>query len=278
MFIKRSSDLSLTKRLTKKHWVIICLVCTLAAVGVVLIMTVQQNDGDTAVYQEIRQNVAPVVVAPVVPDPKPIELPEPEMVNNGVHHSDRTIDFEALFEKNQDIIAWISVPGTEIDYPVLRSQDNTDYLTHDATGKYNGAGAIFMDKANSPDFTDRNTVIYGHNMNNGSMFAGLHQFQKSDFFEQNREIKLYTPDGMRVYEIFGAYVADDNNILYHNNFSDDEVWKAYIENIFHNTDLSANILQKQIGADDQIITLSTCVHNQKTQRYLVQGVLTKDAG
>jgi len=241
------------------------------------------NTGDPDIYKEIRQEVAPevVVIAPVpvqddvlITEPTPEPTPEP--IDSGIRSPDREIDFETLFKRNPDTLGWINVPGTIIDYPFVGSRDNTDYLLRDIGGNKSDFGTIFMDMGNSSDFSDRNIVIYGHNMNNGTMFAGLHKFSDIEFFDENREIKIYTPAGMRVYEIFAAYVTDDDNILYQTDFSDDMVWESYVNKIFRNKDLSANLMQIQIGGDDQIVTLSTCVRGEGDRRYLVQGILKRD--
>jgi sortase B len=222
---------------------------------------------------EIPEEIVPVVVEPQPEPPAPEPEPEPEPPDDGIRPPDRDIDFDALLEINEDTIAWIAVPGTLIDYPVVTSKDNYDYLERGFDGKHNWYGTPFMDMGNSSDFSDRNTVIYGHNMNDGTMFAGLHKFRDLEFFEETREIKLYTQEGMRTYEIFAAYITDDRNILFEMNYSDDEVWAAYTSEIFSIED--ANLLTKQIGENDQILTLSTCVKDEFYQRYLVQGLLIK---
>jgi sortase B len=217
-----------------------------------------------------------IVPQPEPEPPAPEPEPEPEPPDDGIRPSDRDIDFDALLEINEDTIAWVSVPGTLIDYPIVASVDNNDYLQLGFDGKWNLYGTPFMDMGNNPDFTDRNTVIYGHNMNDGTMFAGLHKFKSEEFFQEIREIKLYTPEGMRTYEIFAAYLTDDRNILFEKDFTDDAVWKTYIEGIFANED--ANLISKQtkqISENDQILTLSTCVKDEFYQRYLVQGLLNK---
>ena len=108
------------------------------------------------------------------------------------------------------------------------------------------------------------------------MFAQLHDFASPEFFEQNREIKLYTPEGMRVYEIFAAYMTDDRNLLYETDYSDDAVWEDYISEIYGLKVSGAIFLQNEIGKGDRILTLSTCVTGDDEQRYLVQGVLKRD--
>ncbi|MBM6801848.1 class B sortase [Mediterraneibacter glycyrrhizinilyticus] len=112
-----------------------------------------------------------------------------------------TVDFEALKEINPDIVAWLKIPGV-LDYPVVQGTDNSYYLSHTFRGQYNIAGSIFLDSRNKADFSDSRSIIYGHNMKDGSMFHVLRKFQDWEFYKENREIWLYLPDGsVRVYEI-----------------------------------------------------------------------------
>ena len=210
------------------------------------------------------------------PEPEPTLEPTQEPVDYGICEPDREIDFETLTNRNTDVIAWINVPGTEIDYPVVISYDNYEYLVRDLDGKRSTSGTIFIDMINHPDFSERVTVMYGHNMRNGTKFAGLHKFRDAAFFAENREFKLYTPEGMRIYDIIAAYVTDDRNILYQTDYSDDVVWKEYIEKVFGNTDTRANLLILPVGENDRILTLSTCVSGRDEERFLVQGLLRKN--
>ena len=151
-------------------------------------------------------------------DGEPVEIP---------------IDFEALWEINPEAYAWITIPGTEIDYPILQSEtDNTYYLTHNIEGEESPEGAIFTEDYNSKDFKDPNTVIYGHNMRNGSMFQGLHEYMDRAFFDENREVLIYLPDKILHYEIFAAYLYDDRHLLESFDFEDEDVFGAYLNRIF----------------------------------------------
>ena len=117
---------------------------------------------------------------------------------------DFTVDFTALKRINEDIAAWIRIPGV-LDYPVVQGTDNSYYLHHTFRKEYNIAGSIFLDSRNASDFSDRKNIIYGHNMRDGSMFHVLRKFQNLDFYQANREIWLYLPDGsVQVYEIVGC--------------------------------------------------------------------------
>ena len=119
----------------------------------------------------------------------------PEKKNEDTEEGEgTTIDFDALKEINPDIVAWIRIPEV-LDYPVVQGEDNSYYLSHTFRGENNIAGSIFLDYRNSSDFTDGRSIIYGHNMKDGSMFHILRIFQEVDFYQKNKEILLYLPDG-----------------------------------------------------------------------------------
>lgn len=191
--------------------------------------------------------------------------------------TDRSIDWDALQEEeNKDIYAWIVVPGTVIDYPVLQHPEKSDYyLEHNLDGSKGRPGCIYTQLLNSKDWSDRNTVLYGHNMKVGTMFADLHKFEDADFFEENRYIHIYSEDGrILVYEIFAAYVFSDAHILLTYDFTTDAGYLEYLDSIWENTGKRCHFWQDlELGAEDKIITLSTCVRGNNSQRYLVQGVL-----
>lgn len=191
------------------------------------------------------------------------------------------VKFEELQAVNPDVYAWITVPGTDIDYPILQhASDNTYYLMHNIDGSYGYPGCIYTENMNSKDFTDNNTVIYGHNMKNGSMFAQLHKFEDPDFFKENREVLIYLPDEVLHYTIFAAHIYDDRHLLYSFDFADPDVYQKYLDSVFNIRDMSANIDKDMtVTKDDQIITLVTCIGSQPNNRLLVQAVLTdREAG
>lgn len=189
------------------------------------------------------------------------------------------INFEELTGLNSDLYAWIRIPGTVIDYPVAQSRDKDDnyYLHHNYLGNYEFAGTIYSQRHNTKYFIDRVTVLYGHNMLNGTMFAGLHKFSDEDFFEENRYIYIYTDGHILTYEIFAAYEYDDRHILNSFEFSDDEVYAQYLEDCLNPHSGNSNVREGiELTVDDRIITLSTCTNYNSSMRYLVQGVLIND--
>ena len=183
------------------------------------------------------------------------------------------VDFEALREINPRTVAWIHFVQPEIiNYPVVLSEDNEEYLHRTFTGEWNPVGAIFMDMNNNPNFEDRNTIIYGHNMQDRSMFARLMEFEDGEFFDENPYFYIFTPDGMvRTYQIFSAKVVYQSAPQYQIEFFSDEEWLEYLE-----VCVLESIHQREgieFSADDLIVSLSTCTNIRLVDRFLVQGVL-----
>ena len=229
-----------------------------------------------ALYKEHKKEAdtePQTVVAEESTEETTAEAGEPETVEED--YSDSLIDWEGMWEINKDVYAWITVPGTVIDYPILQhATDNTYYLNYNIDGSYGYPGCIYTENMNAKDFSDNNTVIYGHNMKNGSMFAGLHQYEERSFFEEHSQILIYTPDKEYEYTIFAAYIYDDRHLLYSFDFANEGVYASYLENITNMRDLNANIRDDiDVTKDDKIITLATCMSNQPDKRLLVHAVL-----
>ncbi|MCM1193867.1 MAG: class B sortase [Butyrivibrio sp.] len=203
------------------------------------------------------------------------ETPPDDLSVYGI--TDRSIDWAALQEEeNKDIYAWIVVPGTAIDYPVLQHPEEMDYyLEHNLDGSKGRPGCIYTQRMNSKDWSDRNTVLYGHNMRVGTMFAGLHDFEDADFFEENRYIHIYSEDGrILIYEIFAAYAFSDAHILLTYDFYTEEGYEQYLDTVRKSAEKQGYFREEAApGKEDNIITLSTCIRGSNSQRYLVQGVL-----
>lgn len=185
------------------------------------------------------------------------------------------VDFAALQSEYPDIYAWITVPGTNIDYPVVqREGDNAYYLSHNAAGEESPEGAIFTEDYNTKTFEDPNTVLYGHNMKNGSMFQNLHSYSDRQFFDEHRDAVVYLPDKILHYRIFAAYLYDSRHLLESFDFSDPAVMENYLNSIQSLRDMNANIdTQIELDGSDKVITLSTCYQGRDDKRFLVQAVL-----
>lgn len=195
-----------------------------------------------------------------------------------VEYPDNPIDFPALQAKNTDICAWICVPDTEINYPVLQSADGDDsfYLNHDMDKKSFKAGSIYIESVNSNNFSDPNTVIYGHNMRNGSMFHGIHSFKDKAYFDAHETIYIYTPGHILEYKIFSCHRYDNRHIMNSFNFYDKEVFEKYLQDSAHPKSAIVNTREVPLTTDDRIITMSTCIDSNHNYRLLLQAVLISD--
>ena len=197
----------------------------------------------------------------------------------GITIPEKNLDWTILKETNSDIYAWIYIPNTNVDYPILQHEnDDAFYLTHDIDGNKNKDGSIYSEKAyNTTDFTDFNTVLYGHNMRAKTMFATLHSFEDATFFEENRYVYIYMPDSVLVYEIFGAYKFSDKHLLANYSTISDAGKQMYLDEVFGIRDMSAHFREGvEVTVDNHILTLSTCIGGQPNNRYLVQGVLIEE--
>lgn len=199
----------------------------------------------------------------------------PPEVFTGVEEA--PIDFEWLQGINPELYAWIYIPDTQIDYPIGQHEgdDQEYYLSHDLYGTPQFAGCIFSQAPNALDFTDPVTVLYGHNMKNGSMFQNLYYFlQDPDFFASHPYIYIYSPKKTYVFEVISAAYSDNLNVLLEKDFSDEEVFLDYLEECANPRSVQRMVRDGlELDADSRILTLSTCRAGVPNQRYLVQAVL-----
>lgn len=195
--------------------------------------------------------------------------------------ADNPIDFDSLLEQNEEIYAWIKVPGTKVDYPICQSTVADDfYLKHDPyTKQWLDRGGIYIQSMNTKSFKDRVTVIYGHNGYSDTMFTTLHMFEKQEFFDEYKEFYIYTPNSKLTYQIVSAFKYDDRHIMNSFDFQNDDIFEQFIAMIQNPESSNKKVrtsLDKEITINDNIVVLSTCITNQHNSRYLVCGVLVKD--
>ena len=194
----------------------------------------------------------------------------------GITIPEKNINWDDLYKTNEHIYAWIYIPNTNIDYPVLYHPTVDDYyLNRNLDGSVGYPGCIYAQQSyNTDDWTDFNTILYGHNMKNGTMFKTLHKFEDGKFFEENRYAYIYTPDHVYVYDIFAAYVYGNRHILYEYDQYNESRRQDYIDMVFGIRDMSAHFRDGvEITTEDKLLTLITCIGGRPNNRYLVQGVL-----
>lgn len=272
-----------------KIWKILLAVCLAAVVicGIVLgVRQYKQNKEQqrlkelAAMTDKTGQEQEQSTPSTQAPPEEPVELdPLEELRQMGVPIPEKEVDFDALKEEvNKDIYAWLYIPDSTIDFPVLRHPtDNSYYLLHNLDGSKGRPGCIYTENYNTMDFTDPNTVMYGHNMRVGTMFAGLHKYEDEEFFAEHPYIYVYTPEKLFVYEVFAAYEYSDLHLLLNFDFTNEHVFQKFLDDIYEMRSMNCNTKENlEVTAKNRILTLSTCVTGKDDKRYLVQGVLLNE--
>lgn len=197
------------------------------------------------------------------------------LAERGIEIPKLELDWEELAETNEDIYSWIYIPDTKVNYPVLQDEEELDYyLDHNLDHSTGLPGCIYTQYLNEKDYTDNNTILYGHNMKNGTMFKGLHQYSDGEFFAENRYIYVYTPEKVLVYEIYGACEVSDAHLLYKYNFDTEEGVTTFLEDIKATRSMSKQVAEDmELPEEIKLITLSTCIANKPNNRWVVVGVL-----
>lgn len=197
-------------------------------------------------------------------------------VKKNPEKEDFTIDWKALQKKNPKIIGWILIPDTDISYPIVQGEDNDYYLTHTFENKENYAGAIFLDAYAQKNFKDKNTIIYGHNVKHGTMFADLEKFKEASFYKKHPYVYVFTPKQNYRAEVFSFYTTEADSASYRLQYGDEEDYLSYLNMIYQ---LSESKRKMNLEAKDHIVTLSTCSYERNGQpsnlRYLLHAKLVK---
>lgn len=208
-----------------------------------------------------------VVITPVqtpIATTQPVITPKPLVIQES---------FKELYEQNSDIVGWITVDNTDIDYPILQAEDNSFYMDKDFYKEYSYPGSIFLDFR--CDFRNMymsaHQIVYGHNMKNGTMFQQLTKYQDEEFFKENRYININTLYGNYVFEVFGAYETPISFYYLETGFEDKEDWLEFIKVFQEKSDFKTDI---ELSGKDVVLTLSTCTNrHDKNYRYVVHARL-----
>ena len=179
------------------------------------------------------------------------------------------IDFEQLGQINPEIIGWIRIGALDKSYPVAQAKDNSFYLHRTFEKQDNFAGCIFLNCDNSRFFTDQNSIVYGHNMKNGSMFGTLKNFADQTVYDKNPYFWIFTPQYIYQYQIFSCSIVSKIGDPYRTRFTTKD-YEAFLKKCVESSQVDAHGLEPD--ADDRIVTLSTCTGNEST-RFIAQGVL-----
>lgn len=209
-----------------------------------------------------------------VEEPDVPEEPEPDpLADDPYVRQLREIDFAALKEVNEEVIGWVLIPDTELNYPLLQTTDNEYYLTHTWKKNYNSGGSIFMEQFCAPDFSDFNTIIYGHRMNNDSMFGCLKYFKDDSFRQEHPAVYIATPERIYQYEIFAALEPGITEPTYRLKIKSDELKQAFLDFTMSRAVIDTGIVPT---VEDRILTMSTCTGHGHATRWVVQARLAHE--
>ena len=174
--------------------------------------------------------------------------------------------FGALREMNPDVFGWLTIEDTPIDYPLVQAEDNYKYMNRNVKGEYSLAGSIFLDYRNKKDFSDHNSIIYGHHMEQKKMFGGLEDFQENAYFESHKEGRLYYEDKWHKVHFFAFLIVD-----------------AYDQSVYSVGSIDYDILREKaryfqeisVTGEEHFLTLSTCASDRTNGRYVLIGKIIK---
>ena len=267
-------------KLNKKQkaiaWISVLLLLTAFGVSTYkIVMAVREYRKSADAYSDLQEYVFPVYenTAPVDTDNGDSDsLDETTESTIGWYTTLQNIgaDFTRLAEINSDVVGWISIPSTKLSYPVTQTGDNTYYLNHLFTGETNICGCAFLDCRNDEDFESRNNIVYGHRMNDGSMFTCIQNYKNQSYYDAHPTATLYTPEGTYTIEFFAGYVTEAYGDPWRLSFASDEAYMEWHDSLVARSDFTSNV---SFSEADRVITLSTCSGSFTNARYVLHGVI-----
>ena len=216
---------------------------------------------------------APTAEPGARPTPKPTPDPDWQIYSKPDSKAEEllAVNIGALKVENEDVVGWICIPDTVINYPIVQGTDNEFYLENTWQKEPKFAGAIFMECGNSPDLSDFNTIVYGHNMRSESMFGSLKRYKRAAYWQAHPSVYIVTEKGVYRYDIFAARKTGVETIVYG---TDIETVPRKQEFLLYSVNYSMLDTGIEPTTEDRILTLSTCSGNGHEERWVVQGVLT----
>lgn len=186
----------------------------------------------------------------------------------------KNIDLDALRRFNSDVVGWISIPRTGLSYPVMQTVDNEYYLTHTWKNNRNKVGAIFMECTNAVDYSDFHTLVYGHNMSDGSMFGSLKQYKTHRYWSYNPFVYTVSDSGTLTWKIFSVYEVSTEALTYRVDFTEggEAAKQEFLDFCVSQSTIETGVTPT---VSDRILTLSTCTGQNHVKRFVVQAVLVE---
>lgn len=278
------------KKTIRKILIIVLALVFLGSSGMLLKHELERREA-ADIYAQAQQMAVstptPTQTPPPTQSPQPEHTPEPSPEQTTEPNPEQTplpvkpsrppeeeevlprVDLDALRSVNGDVIGWIEIPGTGLAYPLMQGDDNDYYLNHSWNGRRVAAGSIFMECQCAADFTDFNTIIYGHRMTYDAMFAYLKYYKNLSYWQAHPLVYIVEQGGTRCYEIFAAYEASVKSCVYWLKVTDDTHKQAVIDFALEHSVIDTGVIPQ---TTDRILTLSTCTESGHATRWVVQAV------
>jgi len=263
------------KRIYRIAWMCMAIfgVGIITAIALLLINNADYFHGNQS-YQELRSEAQEVISnvdgeENATQTSNQVQIVETQEVTKPAeYHS--PIDFKELTTINPDVKAWLLSAGTVIDYPVARGEDNEYYLSHLFNREKNKLGCLFIDYRNAGDFTDKNTVVYGHHMRSGAMFAGLTSYRDQSYYDLFPTMTIYTPERQGTIEFFAGVIENGNKEFVRFQFDDESDFLSYVDSLKANSVFRSDV---EVKPDDLLVTLCTCSYEFDNARFELVGRL-----
>ena len=221
--------------------------------------------------RDMYSNIENNVIVPNVPDTSNLPgVPDDERKKNNDQFKD--VDFDALKSITENAVGWIYCPDTHVNYPLVQGPDNDYYLRRAVDGSDFIYGSIFLDYRNERDFSDNNTIIYGHQSNDGAMFEDVRKFKDQEYYDNHPFFYITLEDGKYLLEVFSAYVTSSVSSAYRRNFDTTEEFQSWLGEI---SSLSSVKTGVRPTTEAKIVTLSTCTYEYENARFVLHGRLVK---
>ena len=238
----------------------------LAAGGYVLCQRVAEYAEGNEAYSGLEEYASFHSSSPDADESGSVQQTETPQAQSGAP----SVDFAALSQINPDIVGWLYCEGTQINYPVVQGSDDEHYLDHLFDGTQNANGCLFLDSRVDASFSSVHSIIYGHHMRSGAMFAALDGYKRQSFYDAHPTMLLITPDATYEVQLFAAYVADPSEDAWEVSFANDEEIQAWIDAAIARSTFTSDVKPKP---GDRLLTLSTCSYEFGDARFVVVGVM-----
>lgn len=257
--------------------IVICALVLLLCALMIFWKTRDYRAGDSAYSDTATLAVRPratgaaATVPPATPDANGVVTITGAEATPAAEYAPIEVDFSKLHAARGMVAGWLYCEGTVLNYPVAGGKTNEYYLSHLLDGTRNSMGTLYIDDDNATDFSDRNTIIHGHHMKNGSMFGWLESYREQAFYEAHPQMYLLTPDGDYRLEVLAGYTSEAAGSAYQQWFEDDAAFLSFVREAMERSDFQANV---SVEPTDRIVTLSTCAYVFDNARYVIHARLS----